>query len=83
MGKSNEFRIKHKPFKPEKGRVYTNHSGLQYECLEVSEDTAVFKSLGGWICTVHHLVMYEDGTIEWDYSTDGHFEKDLGEYVCV
>lgn len=54
--KINEIKIKHKPFKPEKGKTYTNHSGLQYECLEVSEDTAVFKSLGGWICTAHHLV---------------------------
>ena len=43
----------------------------------------VFKSSGGWICTAHRLIMYEDGTIEWGYSTDGHFEKGLGEYVCV
>ena len=83
MDKNNMPEIKYKPFKPEKGKIYTNHSGFQYECLAVSEDTAVFKSAGGWICTAHHLAMYENGTIEWDYSTDGHFEKDGGERLCV
>ena len=72
MDKNNKSKIKQKPFKPEKGKIYTNHSGFQYEYLEVSEDT------GGWICTAHHLVMYQDDTIEWDYSTDGHFEEDEG-----
>ena len=27
----------------------------------------------GWTLTAHGLVQYEDGTIEWDYSTGGYF----------
>ena len=83
MNESSEFKIKHKPFKPEQGVIYTNHNGFQYKCLWVSEDTAVFRSLGGWIFTAHHLVMYEDNTIEWGYSTGGHFERVGGEQICV
>lgn len=27
----------------------------------------------GWIFWAHVITMYEDGTIEWDYSTVGSF----------
>ena len=27
----------------------------------------------GWTITVHNVRMYDDGSIEWDYSTGGHF----------
>lgn len=42
-------------------------------------DTAHVENLtSGWVCTAHHPALYRlhDGSVElqWDYSTDGHFE---------
>lgn len=28
-----------------------------------------------WVLVAHVITMYEDGTIEWDYSTGGHFPR--------
>lgn len=27
----------------------------------------------GWECLAHNVVCWSNGTIEWDYSSDGHF----------
>ena len=68
-------------FVPTVGHVYENAGGGRYRCQSVWEyyDSKTFAWMqnvaSGWTCRVHGIVRYEDGTIEWDYSVHGHFEK--------
>lgn len=57
------------------GQVYHNHGGGMYRCLTSSgpDKAIVQNTVSGWTCTAHHVQMYEDGSIEWDYSTHGRF----------
>ena len=58
---------------PEIGTIYLNHNGKEYLCTKVNEDgSAIMERLkDGWTLTAHGVCQYEDGTIEWDYSTGG------------
>ena len=74
-----------KRFAPQMGEVYENAGGGQYVCTRSwyhETETACFmNTASGWELLAHGLVRYEDGTIEWDYSTDGGFnEGRLEEY---
>lgn len=69
---------------PEVGQIYTLRSGGEYKCLSVSdadrveqgECSAVFLRVSdGWESTVHGLQKSDNGTVEWDYSTGGHWTK--------
>ena len=68
-------------FIPSNGRIYENAGGGRYSCehslhyLTGSCDAWMKNRASGWTCLAHGIVRYEDGTIEWDYSTDGHFER--------
>lgn len=65
-------------FSPVEGRVYTNAGGGKYLCQiarENSFDAWMQNTASGWTLLAHGIVRYEDGTIEWDYSTQGHFEE--------
>ncbi len=69
---------KRKRFNPEPRRVYSNAGGGTYTCLANLDDqgTAVMQnSVSGWTLTAHGIGVYEDGSIDWDYSTGGHFAK--------
>lgn len=71
------------------GQTYLNRSGGEYRCTgnmfyENEERMQRVLSLGehwasmvrvkdGWSLTAHGIVQYADGTIEWNYSTGGHF----------
>lgn len=62
-----------------KGHKYLNNNGTTYECTgtrfnERGEHVATMKSPAGWVCDVHGLALLDNGTFEWDYSTNGHFE---------
>lgn len=58
------------------GKTYENKSGGSYLCMAQCEDGAIVKNTAsGWTCHAHVITMYDDGTIEWDYSTDGHFAR--------
>lgn len=70
----------------EEGKEYILHSVGSYEtrfvCVrrwysdEYSAHNAVMRNiLSGWTFTAHGVNMYEDGTIDWDFSTNGRFEK--------
>ena len=64
-------------FTPEPGRIYRICiSGSCYRCIGVDEDrgTATMRSEDGWTFTAHGCGVYEDGRIDWDYSTGGRFE---------
>ena len=68
-----------KPFTPREGTIYENAGGGRYLCTRSwDEDTwtaRFMNTASGWELVAHGIVRYEDGTIEWDYSTEGHFEK--------
>lgn len=60
----------------EVGQTYTNKNGSDYKVLSGSGDTWIMRQpKSGWTFTAHVITMYDDGQIEWDYSTDGTFDK--------
>lgn len=67
-----------KRFRPTVDSVYENAGGGLYRCQYVSSDGSfawMQNTVSGWSCRCIGIVRYEDGTIEWDYSLHGHFEK--------
>ena len=64
-----------KPFAPARGEIYTNAGGGRYLCESGgSHEFAWMTNIAsGWSFTAKGIVQYDDGTIEWDYSTDGAF----------
>ena len=75
-----------KPFMPKVGQTYENRNGATYLCIRVNQiynavtdawepPTAIMRNtLSSWKLVAHGLVQYQDGTIEWDHSTEGRFE---------
>lgn len=65
---------------PEEGKVYENRNGWRYLCVGVpgpqdTSDAATMQRVtDGWTLKAHNVYQYPDGTIEWDYSTGGHWE---------
>ncbi len=57
------------------GEVYTNRNGSAYRCTSVSgPGRAILERVTDrWTLLTHGITVYEDGTIEWDYSTGGHW----------
>ena len=72
---TKEYRATRKPFEPSVGLWYENQGGGKYGCVESyelhGEKIAWFLSAGGWFFKAHGVGIYEDGKIDWDYSTDG------------
>ena len=65
-------------FIPETGVIYANAGGGNFRCLRGGgyTATALMQNIAsGWTCVAHGIVRYEDGTIEWDYSTGGYFDQ--------
>ena len=61
----------------QEGKCYINAGGGCYKVLHaLDEDRYRVENIcSGWVCIVHVITLYENGYIEWDYSTDGHFKK--------
>lgn len=57
------------------GQVYRNRNGWDYLCLEnAGPGVAVLERVSdGWTLLAHGICVYEDGSIEWDRSTWGHW----------
>ena len=76
---TTEKRKNPKPFTPVKGEIYENAGGGKYLCESGFQDEDgraigwMINIKSGWSLTAKGIVRYEDGTIEWDYSTDGTF----------
>lgn len=71
-----------KYIKPEIGATYTQRSGGEYLCLFVSDaekvehgecSAVMIRIKDGWELIAHGVQQNEDGTIEWNYSTGGHW----------
>lgn len=76
---NNSKRQNPKPFTPVKGTVYENACGGKYLCRSGYQDPDwgpcawMVNIKSGWSFTAKNIVQYENGTIEWGHSTDGHF----------
>jgi len=59
------------------GKVYTNRNGSEYLCKAILESRCYVmeRVKDGWTLEAHIITMYEDGTIEWDYSTCGRWTR--------
>lgn len=59
------------------GKIYTNRNDKDYLCKGLREPGCYImeRTTDGWTLEAHIITMYEDGTIEWDYSTGGHWTK--------
>ncbi|MBD5170059.1 MAG: hypothetical protein HDT20_08095 [Oscillibacter sp.] len=62
---------------PEVGKVYLNHNGQRYRCTDIiTPERATMERLSdGWTLIAVRTRQYEDGTIEWDHSLDGHWPR--------
>jgi len=61
-------------FIPELGKEYLNANGLHYICIKNDMDNIVMQSKASkWTMKVVGLTMYDNNTIEWDYSKNGYF----------
>lgn len=61
---------------PEPGKAYPNKGGSEFLCLRIQSGIPIMRNTrSGWTMEVHNVWQYEDGKIEWDYSTNGHFEN--------
>lgn len=57
------------------GKEYQNSGGGTFRAMSVTENgNVVFRNIRtGWELVAHGTVIHDDGKIEWDYSTDGHW----------
>lgn len=60
------------------GTGYTNRNGSNYICraLTGTSDAIMERVSDGWTIEAHGIQRYQDGTIEWNYSSGGHWPKD-------
>ena len=67
--------MKRERFTPKKGQMYKNEGGGTYFCMDSDPNgTATMQNvLSGWTLTAHGCNIYENGKIDWDYSTNGRF----------
>ncbi len=74
-----------KPFTPVKGEIYENAGSGKYLCRSSYQHDDGYTTAwminikSGWDFTAKGIIRYEDGTIEWDHSTDGNFVPITGE----
>lgn len=65
-----------KRFTPEQGKVYKNKGGGEYLCIRNLNGDAIMRNVvSGWTLRANGVMRYEDGTIEWNYSTEGHWTE--------
>ena len=70
-----------KPFRPTPWTIYTNEGGGEYLCVPswgdcCDLDPVMMNVASGWRFTARGCGIYEDGCIDWDYSTSGDFAPD-------
>lgn len=83
-----------KPFAPVFGEVYVNKNGSTYRCIdrvppEMRTDpcnalmqSTIVASWGAWTFMAKGICVYPGGSIEWDHSVGGTFEKPVFD-TCV
>ena len=69
--------MKRARFTPSAGETFTLKDSNQiYKCIKTTGiQTAIMQNKETrWTLEAHGLAYYEDGSIDWDFSTGGHFE---------
>lgn len=77
-----------KPFTPQPGTGYKNQGGGIFDCigtpaLEHGDAVLMRNRASGWTFYAHGIGIYDDGSIDWDYSTNGHFESVSGQRTTL
>ena len=71
---TKEYIKTRKPFEPEEREEYENEGGGTFRCVRSYGTDAVMRNTrSGWEFIAHGIGIYEDGRIDWDYSTYGSF----------
>lgn len=74
MMKKPEIYMRGKRITPEQGKIYKNKGGGTFLCIRGFGGNAIMSNTAsGWTFKAHGVIQYDDGSIEWDYSTEGHF----------
>lgn len=61
-------------FIPTPGVIYHNAGGGNFLCIYVENDRVFFINVAsGWVLEAHCVNLYENGSIDWNYSTNGYF----------
>lgn len=73
--------MKRTKFTPKKGKIYKNAGGGSFRCLRAGGFLPEFNAemqntASGWTFTARGCGMYENGTIDWDYSVGGRFAEE-------
>lgn len=81
---ANRYR---RPYKPERGSIYSAHGGGVFRCMTTpirnwSGYCATMQNIkSGWMFWAIGIHVYQDRTIDWDYSTNGRFSGGKHEEV--
>lgn len=68
--------MKGKRITPERGKIYKNKGGGEFLCIRGYDGDAIMQNIASrWTFVAHGIIQYDDDSIEWDYSTGGHFER--------
>lgn len=75
-----EYLRTRRDFAPSKGSTYNNLGGGCYRCVGTGGflgryDAQMQNTTSGWTFTARGIGIYEDGKIDWDYSTNGYFGR--------
>lgn len=71
-----------KPFTPQPGTSYRNQGGGVFECIGTPDQAGrviMRNQASGWTFYAHGVGIYDDDSIDWNYSTGGHFENVSGQ----
>ena len=64
---------------PKVGETYLNKGGGSYICRDnfrIPTECSIMERVSdGYTLTAHGVMQYDDGSIEWDFSTDGHWAR--------
>ena len=57
------------------GNIYTNRNGSKYRCKAMKEPGCYVmqRIKDNWTLEAHIITQYEDGSIEWDFSSGGYW----------
>ena len=66
-----------KYFAPAPKMIYENAAGGHYGCIASFADCSalMINIKSGWRCMCNGIGMYDDGTIDWNYSKGGEFAE--------
>lgn len=65
-------------FTPRMGEIFKlTGTSTEYVCLKIAGKYNVYlqNTKTGWTFLANGIGYYTDGSIDWDFSTEGHFER--------